>query len=155
MGKASRHKRRELRRRSEEDPIAVLHDELSFCSRDEAMSFVAGVSRNSERGNLTLAFCDSDHRLVDMVVVADGGTGVRETVEILCGVVTIDATGLLLISDRTGELPADRPDDELLWIELVQIAKNQNITLYDWFVTWGLKAFSVAEFAPLPAQWAA
>ena len=33
-------------------------------------------------------------------------------------------------------------------IDLLGIAPN-----HDWFVVWDMKAFSVAEFAPRPAQW--
>ena len=155
MGKASRRQKRKLDRRIERDPIGVLHEEVSFRSRDDAMAFIAAASRHTEPGYLTLAFCDADHRLVDLLVVTDGDRGdVKTLVALVCGVVTVDAVGLLMVSDRTGEIPADRPHDELLWLELVQVAKNERITLYDWMVTWGTKAFSIAEFAPISAQWA-
>lgn len=155
MGKPSRRKQRKLDRRIEKDPIGVLHDEVCFRSREEAMPFIAGTSRHTKPGCLTLAFTDEHHRLVDMLVVDGGGDNIRQCVEIACGIVMLKARGLLLISDRSGEVPADRPDDELLWLELVQIAKDQRITLYDWMITWGTKAYSVAEFAPIAAQWAA
>jgi len=79
-----------------------------------------------------------------------------QLVEVLEMVFTIDDSGascLFIITDRTGEVYADRPDDELAWMELVDLAATADITLLDWFVVYGTITFSVAEFAPLPAQW--
>ena len=71
-------------------------------------------------------------------------------------VFTIDDSGapsLFVITDRSGEVFADRPDDELVWMELVDLAAAAGFTLLDWFVVFGTMAFSVAEYAPRPAQW--
>ena len=37
--------------------------------------------------------------------------------------------------------------------ELADLAATAGVTLLDWFVVFGTTAFSVAEVAPLPAQW--
>jgi hypothetical protein len=58
-----------------------------------------------------------------------------------------------LLTDRTGETMADRPDDELAWEELVGQATAAGLELLDWWVIFGTQAFSVAEFAPTPAGW--
>ena len=62
---------------------------------------------------------------------------------------------LMLVSNRTGQYCADRPTDELEWEEMVGVARANGIVLLDWFVTYGTKAFSLAEFAPTPAGWVA
>jgi hypothetical protein len=149
-----RRKNRSLDWRIEHEPISVLQEEVSLRNRDDALNLIAGISRHAPPGCLTMVFIGRDHRFVDMLPVSDGGDNVRSVVELGCSIAPVAATGLLLVSNRTGEVPADRPDDELLWLELVQLANEQRITLYDWYVTCGTKAFSVAEFAPVPAQWA-
>ena len=42
------------------------------------------------------------------------------------------------------EVPADRPDDELVWEEMVGVAQANDLILWDWWVVWGTKAFSLA-----------
>jgi hypothetical protein len=61
--------------------------------------------------------------------------------------------GVMLVSNRTGEEPADRPDDELVWEELVGTAAARGVGLLDWWVLWGTTAFSIAEHAPTPASY--
>ncbi len=55
---------------------------------------------------------------------------------------------IMLVSNRTGEVPADRPDDELVWEELVGTALAHGVVLVDWWVLCGTQAFSIAEHAP-------
>jgi hypothetical protein len=74
-------------------------------------------------------------------------------VERLCSVAGDEVDAVFIAVDRTGEIPADRPHDELLWMELVELASLQDVLLLDWFVVFGTKCYSVAEFAPIPAQW--
>ena len=64
-----------------------------------------------------------------------------------------DLSAMVLFTDRTGEVPADRPDDELTWMELSAHAEAAGVSLLDWIVVWGRYAFSVAQFAPSPARW--
>ena len=60
---------------------------------------------------------------------------------------------VLLLSDRTGQPLGDRPDDELVWEELVEHADELGLRLLDWWVLFGDEAFSVAERCPTPAAW--
>jgi hypothetical protein len=57
------------------------------------------------------------------------------------------------VSNRTGEVPADRPDDELVWEEMVGATSTRRVLLLDWWILWGQKAFSAAEFAPSGPGW--
>jgi hypothetical protein len=106
-----------------------------------------------QHGSATLVLLDEDRRLVDLYVVEDGDAELRRLVEAVCEADIPDVTDMVLISDRTGEEPADRPDDELLWMELVELAEDWDVVLLDWFVLAGRYSFSVAEYAPIPAQW--
>jgi hypothetical protein len=45
-----------------------------------------------------------------------------------------EARYLFIAVDRTGEMPADRPDDELLWMELRDLAAAKDLCLCDLFV---------------------
>jgi hypothetical protein len=38
-------------------------------------------------------------------------------------------------------------------MELVELAEDWDIVLLDWFVLAGRYSFSIAEYAPIPAQW--
>jgi len=87
-------------------------------------------------------------------VPLDRNSVLAEVVELIASVAS-PGERLMLISNRTGQGCADRPDDELVWEEMVGMARANDIVLLDWFVTWGTKAFSLAEFAPTPAAWVA
>ncbi len=60
---------------------------------------------------------------------------------------------LIVVSNRTGEFPADRPGDELVYEEMRGAVLAHDVVLLDWFVVWGTKAFSLAEFAPSGHGW--
>jgi hypothetical protein len=60
---------------------------------------------------------------------------------------------LLIVTNRSGEVPADRPDDELVWEEMVGATRSRKVVLLDWWILWGQKAFSAAEFAPSGPGW--
>jgi hypothetical protein len=124
-----------------------------YTSADDALRMAAAVSQRERPGSATLVFLDRNRELVDILVVEDGGDHLVEVLELVFTIDDRGAAGLFIITDRSGEVPADRPDDELVWMELVDLAATAGITLLDWFVVFGTKAFSVAEFAPLPAQW--
>lgn len=62
---------------------------------------------------------------------------------------------LVIVSNRTGEVPADRPGDELVYEEVRGAALARGVQLLDWYVIWDTKAFSVAEFAPSGPGWKA
>jgi hypothetical protein len=111
------------------------------------------VSRLDRPGAAVLVLLDQDRRFVDVFVVEDGGSELRTVVSFACESDIADATDILLVTDRTGEVCADHPDDELTWMELVELAASFDIALVDWFVVSGRYAYSVSEHAPIPAQW--
>jgi DNA repair protein RadC len=131
----------------------VLRRECRFEAPSDALVLLRSLSREGQRGSATLVLLDEDRRLVDLFVVEGGDSQLRHITELVCQADMPDVTDMLIVSDRTGEAPADRPDDELTWMELVDLAESWDITLLDWFVVTGRYSFSVAQFAPIPAQW--
>lgn len=135
-------------------PFRQLNRVFSFGSAEEALPFVAEMAARSDPGTATVVLLDNRRRLCDLLVVTEGGA--EHLAEVLEGaVLRSDARAryAILLTDRSGEPLADRPDDELQWMELVELARSEGLVLLDWFVTYGMRGFSVAEFAPLPAQW--
>ena len=135
------------------DAMDVLRRELEFVDAASALSLLRAIRRLDRPGSLTLVLVDDDRCLVDFFVVEDGAEQMIYVVEKIVEEDWPDVTAIVLVTDRTGEVPADRPDDELVWMELSSLATFYGVTLLDWFVVWGTNAFSVAEFAPVPAQW--
>ena len=113
----------------------------------------AAVSQRKVPGSATLVLLNRNRELVDIRIVEDGADCLAEVLELVFTIDDSGASNLFIITDRSGEVSADRPDDELVWMELVDLAATVGITLLDWFVVFGTRSFSVAEFAPLPAQW--
>ena len=124
-----------------------------YTSALDALRMAAAVSQRKLPGSATLVFLNRNRGLVDIRVIEDGGDQLVEVLELVFTIDDSGASSLFIITDRSGEVSADRPDDELVWMELVDLAGTVGITLLDWFVVFDTKAFSVAEFAPLPAQW--
>jgi len=132
--------------------ISVLRSRR-FEGAADALVVAAAVGRQRCPGSATFVFLDDDRRLLDLLVVADGGDQLAHVLDMASELQDDEVESLFVITDRTGEVPADRPDDELVWLELVDLAADRGMTLLDWFVVWDMNAFSVAEFAPRPAQW--
>ena len=129
-----------------------MSDSLYVRSRDEAMPLVAVLSRKLDPGvDLVMAFDRAGE--LGVAVPLDPGTTLTEVVELMTAI-ALPGEQLLLVSNRTGEDPADRPSDEFDWEEMSGIARANDVVLLDWFVTCGTTAFSLAEFAPTPAAWA-
>lgn len=127
--------------------------DLRLHNRQDAMEFVAAVTRRTTSGSATMVFADRRGHVVEMFCVENGGDSLPELVALTCSATDPEEGRLLLITDRTGEVPVDRPDDELTWIELHATAAVGEVDLLDWFVTSSHYAFSVAEFAPIDAAW--
>lgn len=134
-----------------DDPLQVLHDELVLNRATDAHQVLASCARTTPPGSVTLFFLDEERRICDLLCVTDGRENVRSLVDMICPFV--EARYLLIVSNRSGQVLADRPDDELTWMELVGAASDHGQQLLDWFIVWGTYAFSVAEFAPLGAAW--
>jgi hypothetical protein len=124
-----------------------------FDTADDATDFVAEMARRSSPGTAVAVALDRQRRLVDFRPIEDGADHLPDVLRfiVLCGDRRTEQ--VLLLTDRTGETLADHPDDELLWEELVGLARSLGVHLLDWWVMFGTKAFSVAEFAPTPAGW--
>lgn len=133
--------------------MEVLRRECRFEGASDVLVLLKSLSKLGQQGSATLVLLDEDRRLVDLYVVEDGDAELRRLVETVCEADIPDVTDIVLISDRSGSESADRPDDELLWMELVELAEDWDIVLLDWFVLAGRYSFSVAEYAPIPAQW--
>ncbi len=130
-----------------------LRRHFSFGSAEEATSFVAAMARRSEPG-MAIAVClDERRRLLDFRPIVDGADHLDDVLRFVQHGGHHRTHAVLLLTDRTGESLVDRPDDELLWEELVGQADAAGFDLLDWWVMFGTQAFSVAEFAPTPARW--
>ena len=131
----------------------TLRRHFSFDSADEALVFVAAMARRSHPGMATAVCLDEKRRLLDFRAVADGADHLSDVLRFVELIGPRRTRAVVLITDRSGEPLADRPDDELLWEELVGQASAAGIELLDWWVTFRTQAFSVAEHAPTPAGW--
>jgi hypothetical protein len=124
-------------------------------TRDDAMTFVALAAPRLRAGGGVLLFLDAERRVVELLAVDEGLEPLLpDLLYALCSPDEPEVANLLLITDRSDQVPADRPDDELTWLELSDLAASGATTLLDWFVVCrDLQAFSVAEHAPVGARW--
>jgi hypothetical protein len=104
-------------------------------------------------------FLDDERRIVDLFLIQDADSVddfLPQFVYVTCSPDETDVTGLMLVSDRTGQVPLDKPGDELRWQELVANAAEGGVTLYDWFIVADRRfAYSLPQYAPTPPQWIA
>ena len=133
--------------------IRALRRHYRFDSAEEAKLFLAAIARRSEPGMATAVALDHRRRLLEFRPVADGAEHLPDVLLFMAFCGRRGTRSLFLVTDRTGEVPADRPDDELQWEELVGLARSLRLQLLDWWVTVDQQAFSIAEFAPTPAGW--
>lgn len=126
---------------------------VTIRSQADALPIVAFLGRRTPPGTDSLVLADRRGRVVTMFTI-EPGTPLTAMVGLVASHLA-HGERMLLVSNRTGEQPADRPDDELVWEELQGIARANDVVLLDWFITVDTFAFSLAEFAPSPAQWEA
>lgn len=122
-------------------------------TREDAVQFVAAVAGRTTPATATMILGDRSGKVIGVFCVEDGADHLPDLVEFTCSPDENDVCCLLLVTDRSGETPADRPDDELTWVELHASARDGGVELLDWFVTSGRWMFSIAEFAPIPVAW--
>lgn len=122
-------------------------------SAHDALVVVRSVGKTVPPGTNTIVFLDADGRFVTNWSVVDSDDGLEEVVAVTCQMAPVEATAAFLVSNRTGQEPADRPDDESRWQRLGEIAEDSGVDLLDWLVVWGRAAFSLAEHAPVAAGW--
>jgi hypothetical protein len=135
------------------DPIEELRRECRFEAASDVIALLKGVRQLDRPGAATVVLLDQDRRPVELFVVEDGDSELRTVVSAVGESDIADVTDMVLVTDRTGDDQVDQPDDELTWMELVELAGSYDIALLDWFVVWGRYAYSVSEHAPIPAQW--
>lgn len=135
------------------DPIRYLRKKLVVQSATDFFPLLKSLRKLDIPGCVSVVFLRPDRRFYDSITVTDGGCRVPQVVSHLLNIEDPKVGAIVLASDRTGEVPADRPDDEFDWVGMHEAASHCGIDLLDWFVVWGTKAFSVAEFAPVPAGW--
>jgi hypothetical protein len=141
------------------EELAELHDCFQLRTQADALQLVACISRRSEPGDVCAVFVDDDRRIVELFVIEDADSVdefLPQFVYVTCSPDETDVTGLMLVSDRTGQVSLDKPGDELRWQELVANAAEGGVTLYDWFIIADRRiAYSLPQFAPTPPQWVA
>jgi hypothetical protein len=141
------------------EELAELHECFQLRTQADALQLVACISRRSNPGDVCAVFLDDDRRIVELFVTQDADSVddfLPQFVYVTCSPDETDVTGLMLVSDRTGQVPLDRPGDEIRWQELVANAAEGGVTLYDWFIIADRRfAYSLPQFAPTPPQWVA
>lgn len=138
-------RRRQRNRTIPSEPIAWIRD------RDGALELVAAATTRVPVGVDVVVLLDPDGGWIEAFPM-EPGSSLPEVVE-LCASRLVPGAALLIVSNRTGEVPADRSGDELAWEELRGIATSHGIHLLDWFVFSGRWTFSAAEFAPSGDGW--
>jgi hypothetical protein len=131
----------------------ALRRHYAFDTVDDAAAFVAAVTRCSRPG-LALAVClDPQRQLLDLHAVPGGADDPVAVLHAAAHTCSKRTQAVLLLTDRRGEVLADRPDDEVRWQELVDVADDLGLQLVDWWLLFGDQAWSVAERSPTPARW--
>lgn len=139
--------------------LAELHECFQLLTQGDALQLVSCISRRSNPGDVCAVFLDDDRRIVELFVTENVDSVddfLPNFVHVTCSPDETWVTGLMLVSDRTGQVPLDKPGDELRWQELVGNAAEGGVTLYDWFIVADRRwAYSLPQFAPTPPQWIA
>ena len=135
------------------DPIRYLRKKLVVQTVQDFLPLLRSLRKLDIPGCVSVVFLRHDRRFYDSLTVTDGGDRVAQVFAHLLNIDDPKIGAMVLATDRTGEVPADRSDDEFHWTGMHEAASHCGIDLLDWFVVWGSKAFSVAEHATIPAGW--
>ncbi len=125
------------------DPNDVLRRHLVVRSAYDALVVVKSAGRVLPAGTNLVVFLDDAGRFVTDWPVSDSDDQLEFIIAATCELAPDHATGVFLVSVRTGEVPSDRPDDERRWCTLGEVAEDAGVDLLDWFVVCGTVAFSV------------
>lgn len=136
-----------------DDPDEVLRRHLVVRSAYDAMAVVKSAGKVLPTGTNLVVHLDDDGRFLTNWSVTDSDEDLEFVVAATCELAPPHARGAFLVSVRTGQVPADRPGDEVRWCELGAVAEDAGIDLLDWFVVCRTIAFSVAEHSDVPAGW--
>jgi hypothetical protein len=142
----------ELPDRPGPDPLDELERE-GFRLRvpDDGIELSASLVRQGQPGTQLVAAADHAGR-VQLLIPDPESRPITDHVALLCDL-GLPGESIFIVSDRTGEEPADRPDDELDWECARGVADVAGIHLLDWWITWETLVFSAAEFAPSGPGW--
>ena len=126
-------------------------DDWQLSGVADAPELCAAIGRNFVPGvDVVLAFDAAGW--MELVVPLGVDEPLEGCVDLVAQVVDRGSL-LVVVSNRTHQVPADRPGDELVYEEIRGAALAHDVVLLDWFVIAGTKAFSLAEFAPSGPGW--
>lgn len=129
-----------------------MEPELEIRHFTDILDVLTAISRRTGPGdNLAVGF--DEGRILTVALPLDlTGATLPDFVRVFCQV-WAPREALMLVSNRTGEVPADRPGDEEMWVEMAAQCAAEDVILLDWFILWETHAFSVAEHAASPSGW--
>ena len=128
--------------------------DLRLTSLPDAMALLAGLWRTGLELPVLFVVLDHERAIVDIYPLSGvEESQVPELLEPLLVRHADDGQWVLVVTDRTSEVPVVRADDELTWQEWSDLVAARGLELLDWFVRVDCYAFSVAEFAPTPSHW--
>jgi hypothetical protein len=140
-------------RQPDSEPFAheIAEADVRVRDREDGLAIVAVSANRQPPGAHLIVGVDRDHRL-RLLLFMEPETPLGTTMSMLAEM-CLPGEALMVVTNRTGEVPADRPDDELLWEEMLGATTSRRVVLLDWWILWGTKAFSAAEFAPSGPGW--
>lgn len=118
----------------------------------DVLGLLAALSRRTASGDTLVFGFDTDRVLQVGLPIDVTDHPLLEWVELLCEVFA-PGEGMLVVSNRNGETPADRPTDGADWQQLAGACDRAEVVLLDWFVLSGTYAFSLSELGEHPPGW--
>lgn len=100
------------------------HAYAARSSAYDALVVVKSAGRTLKRGTNLIVFQDDAGRFVTNWPVTDSDDELEFVVAATCAMAPDEVVGAFLVSVRTGEAPADRPDDERRWCALGELAED-------------------------------
>jgi hypothetical protein len=125
---------------------------LRVANTRDAAELTAAIGLRTAPGETVIAAFDRQQRLQVVVPIALGENSLLEYVDLFCQI-ALPRESLFIVSNRSGELPADRPSDEADWEALAACCEKAEVYLLDWWIQSETYAFSAAEFASTPPGW--
>ena len=125
---------------------------FKIASSEDALALVAEITQRSQPGDHLIAAFDRRHRLQFVLPVDVRNQPLARFVELICQIAK-PGEALLLCTNRTGEVPADRPTDETEWESMAASCRKAKVILLDWWIALDRFAFSIAEHATTPPGW--
>lgn len=118
----------------------------------DVLELLAVTSQRSAAGDTFIVGFDLDHVMQLILPIEVEGQSLLEWVELL-GELWAPGEGMLIVSDRSDETPADRPTDEAEWDALAAACDRAEVVLLDWFVLHGTYTFALSQLGTHPPGW--